>query len=413
MRKRFTTAAASMGIALALALTGCSGSGSESSSQAGGNEAAEAADTAAGDTQTEEAVTEDAEGEGNAGDIKIGLSFGTLQQEHWVKSQNIMQQVADEEGVELLVQAANDDMARQISQCENLITQGVDVLILVALDTDAATPIIQTAHEADVPVIAFQRNPQNCDVDYFCGNDLHDGGVMQAEYAVGVAPEGNYALIEGTPDDINARNLYGGQMEVLQSLVDAGTINIVMEQWCANWNANDALSYIEDAMTANNNDIQFLMTTNDAFAGAALTVLEEQGLAGQVMTTGIDCDLAACQRIVEGTQGMTVYQCYPFIADMTIRAAIQLAETGNIDEFIDGAENNGFKDVPFINGQDYLYGITADNMHIVYESGWLDVDDIYANIPEEEWPEDAKEFKANGEVVKSAQDALDEGWKDE
>ena len=152
MRKRFTTAAASMGIALALALTGCSGSGSESSSQAGGNEAAEAADTAAGDTQTEEAVTEDAEGEGNAGDIKIGLSFGTLQQEHWVKSQNIMQQVADEEGVELLVQAANDDMARQISQCENLITQGVDVLILVALDTDAATPIIQTAHEADVQV---------------------------------------------------------------------------------------------------------------------------------------------------------------------------------------------------------------------------------------------------------------------
>lgn len=412
MRKRLTAAALSMGMALSLVLTGCSGSKEAGGGSQAGTQEATAKTQGAADSESP-AAQEGEEKEAKGGDIKIGLSFGTLQQEHWVKSQNIMQKVAEEEGVELLVQSANDDMSKQISQCENLITQGVDVLILTALDTDAATPIIQSAHEADVPVIAFQRNPQNCDVDYFAGNDLHEGGRMQGEYALSVAPEGNYALIEGAPDDINARNLHEGQLEAIQSAVDSGKINIVTEQWCNNWNAEEALSYIEDAMTANNNDIQFLMTTNDAFAGSALTVLEEQGLSGQVMTTGIDCDLAACQRIAEGTQGMTVYQCYPFIADLTIRAAIQLARTGEIGSFIDGTANNGYKDVPFINGQNYLYGVTADNMHIVYESGWLAVDDIYANVPEDQWPEDAKKFKENGEVVKTAKQAMEEGWKDE
>lgn len=409
MKKRLLNVTA-IGLVASLVLAGCGSSGSSETSAS----QTTSAGTETTQTSSETASTADSTADASADeDIKIGLSFGTLQQEHWVKSQKIMENVAEEEGVELLVQSANDDMQKQISQCENLITQGIDVLILVALDTDAVSPIIQSAHEADIPVVAFQRNPQNCDVDYFSGNDLHEGGEMQAEYALSVAPEGNYVLIEGAPDDNNAQDLYDGQMEVLQSEVDSGKINIVTEQWCANWNAEDALSYIEDAMTANNNDIQFLLTTNDAFAGSALTVLQEQGLAGEIMTTGIDCDLAACQRIVDGTQGMTVFQCYSFIADKTIRAAIQLARTGNIDDYIDGTVNNQYKDVPFINGQDYLYAVTNDNMHVVYESGWLDVDDIYENVPEDQWPEEAKTFKEGGEVLKTAEDAISEGWKDE
>ncbi len=329
-----------------------------------------------------------------ADEIKVGISFGTLQQEHWVKSKDIMQAVCDEQGITLLVQSANDDMQKQISQCENLITQGIDVLILQALDTEAAAPIIQTAHEANVPVIGFVRPVQNCDVDYFFGSNYKDCGVDQAEYAISVAPKGKYALIEGAPDDVNARVIHEGHIEVLQPYIDNGDIEIVYEQWCDNWSADDALRYIEDCMTSNNNDIQFIICANDAFAGAAVTVLNEQNLVGEIMMTGNDCDLTACQRIVEGIQGQTEYPAFPRIAEATINAAIQLAKTGDISEFTNGATmNNGFKDVPFGAGE-YLYSVTAENMDLVYTTGWHKVEDIYANIPEEEWPDAAKEYTA-------------------
>lgn len=326
--------------------------------------------------------------------IKVGVSFGTLQQEHWVKSKDIMQAVCDAQGVTMLVQSANDDMQKQISQCENLITQGIDVLILQALDTEAAAPIIQTAHEANVPVIGFVRPVQNCDVDYFFGSNYKDCGVDQGNYAVSVAPKGKYALIEGAPDDVNARVIHEGHMEVLQPYIDKGDIEIVYEQWCENWSADDALRYIEDCMTSNNNDIQFIICANDAFAGAALTVLTEQNLVGKIMMTGNDCDLTACQRIVEGVQGQTEYPCFPRIADATINAAIQLAKTGDIAEFTNGAVlNNGFKDVPFGAGE-HLYSVTAENMDLVYTTGWHSVEDIYANVPEDQWPEVAVANKA-------------------
>lgn len=329
-----------------------------------------------------------------ADEIKIGMSFGTLQQEHWVKSRDIMQAVCDEQGVTFVVQSANDDMQKQISQCENLITQGIDVLILQALDTEAAAPIIQTAHEANVPVIGFVRPVQNCDVDAFFGSNYKDCGVDQAEYALTVAPKGKYALIEGAPDDVNARVIHEGHMEVLQPHIDSGDIEIVYEQWCDNWSADDALRYIEDCMTSNNNDIQFIICANDAFAASALTVLSEQNLVGTVMMTGNDCDLTACQRIVEGTQGQTEYPCFPRIADATINAAIEMAKSGDISAYTNGATlNNGFKDVPFGAGE-HLYSVTAENMDLVYTTGWHKVEDIYANIPETEWPEAAREFKA-------------------
>lgn len=324
-----------------------------------------------------------AEESGGGEKVKIGLSLDTLKEERWQKDRDIFTAKAEELGAEVLVQSADGDDATQLSQAENLITQGVDVLVVVPHNASTAAAIVESAHEADVPVLAYDRLILDSEVDLYISFDNEKVGEMQADYIRQLVPEGNYVLIGGAPTDNNAKLLRQGQMNVLQPLVDSGDIEIVHDEWAEDWLPEEALKIMENALTANDNKVDAVVASNDATAGGAIEALAAQKLSGEVPVSGQDADLAAVQRVVEGTQAMTVYKPLHELAQRAAEIAVQLAKGEEIET--EDAIHNGLIDVPAV----LLEPISVDKENMVetvIEDGFYELDEVYKNVPESEWP---------------------------
>lgn len=307
--------------------------------------------------------------------IKIGLSLDTLKEERWQHDRDLFVAKAKELGADVLVQAANSNDALQNSQAENLLTQGVNVLVVVPHNGKSAATIVESAHKAGVPVIAYDRLIQDCDLDLYVTLDPTQVGVEQADYAVKHVPKGNYVLIGGAPTDNNAVLVRNGQMSVLKPYIDRGDIKIVADQWATDWLPVEALKIMENALTKNNNKVDAVVVSNDGTAGGVVQALAEQKLAGKVLVTGQDADLAACQRIVQGTQSMTVYKPLALLANKAAELAVALAEKKPITDKTTKL-NNGKIDVPSI----LLPTVQVDKSNLdstVIADGFQKKEDVY------------------------------------
>ncbi|WP_440590400.1 D-xylose ABC transporter substrate-binding protein [Parageobacillus thermoglucosidasius] len=315
--------------------------------------------------------------------IKIGFSVSDLTLERWQHDRDIFVKEAKKLGAEVLVQSANGDSEKQLSQIQNMLSQGIDVLVIVAVNTEALSPVVEQAKREGVKVLAYDRLIMNANVDAYVSFDNVRVGEMQAEYLVKKVPKGNYFLLGGSPTDNNAKMFREGQMHILQPLIDKGDIKIVGDQWAKDWQASEAMRIMENALTANKNKIDAVVASNDSTAGGAIQALEAQGLAGKVAISGQDADLAAVQRIVEGTQSMTIYKPIKSIATKSAEVAVQLAKGEKIQA--DETVNNGKVDVPFIKLDPIM--VDKDNvMDTVIKDGFHSYDDVYKNVPEDKRP---------------------------
>jgi D-xylose transport system substrate-binding protein len=303
----------------------------------------------------------------------------TLKEERWIRDRDLFVKRAQELGAEVLVQAANSDDALQNSQAENLLTQGVDVLVVVPHNAKTAATIVASAHRSNVPVISYDRLILDSDVDLYISIDPTRVGELQADYAAKHRPRGSYVLIGGAPTDNNARLVRDGQMKVLQPFVDRGEVKVVTDQWAKDWQPVEALKIMENALTRNNNQVDAVVASNDGTAGGAIQALAEQKLAGKVLVTGQDADLAACQRIVAGTQTMTVYKPIHLLANKAAEVAVRMARKEALGEATRPTPN-GKKDVPSI----LLDPIQVDKANLdatVIADGYHRREDVYKDAP--------------------------------
>lgn len=327
-------------------------------------------------TQQEQQSTQDEK-------IRIGLSMDDLRLERWQRDRDYFVEKAEELGAEVSVQSANGDDQTQMSQCENLIAQGVNVLVIIPHNGDAMAPIVEEAHKSGVKVIAYDRMITNSDVDYYISFDNVKVGELQAQAVVKKVPKGNYFLMGGSPTDNNAKLLREGQMKVLQPLIDKGDIKVVGDQWVKDWLAEEALKIMENALTANKNKIDAVVASNDSTAGGAIQALAAQKLAGKVAISGQDADLAACQRVVEGTQTVTVYKPIKLIATRAAELAVAVAKNEKVET--NGTTNNGKIDVPSV----LLTPIPVDKDNMVdtvIKDGFHKLEEVYKNTPKDQWP---------------------------
>jgi D-xylose transport system substrate-binding protein len=316
------------------------------------------------------------------GPVRIGFSMDTLKEERWQRDKALVEQRCKEVGAECEIQVANGDDAVQTKQCDNLLTKGVDVLIVAPHNGQIAASIVEAAHKQGVPVISYDRLIRNSDVDLYVAHQVVKIGQMQAQYALDHAPKGNYVLIGGSQTDNNALLLMDGQMSVLQPALDRGDIKIVTKQFAREWLASEALRITEDALTKNNNDIQAIIASNDGTAGGAISALPPQ-LVGKILVTGQDAALDALQRIVEGKQTMTIYKPIQPLANSAVDAAIKLARGEKVET--KDTINNGKKDVPSILHQPQV--VDKNNvMTTVIKDGYDKVEDVYKNVPKDQWP---------------------------
>ena len=322
-------------------------------------------------------------GPGEHGKIRIGFSMDSVLLERWVRDRDQFVARANELGAEVLVQSADGNDAAQVRQCENLLTQGVDVLVIVPHNGEVMASIVNSASRQHVPVISYDRLIRNSDVSLYISYDNVKVGELQAQYLLDRAAKGNYVLIGGSPTDNNARMFREGQMKVLKPAMDRGDIKVAADQWSRDWLASEALSHTENALTRTANNVVAVVASNDSTAGGVVQALQEQSLAGKVLVSGQDADLAATQRIVTGTQTMTVYKPITPLARQAAEAAVSLAKGGKIETH--ETVNNGMKDVPSI----LLTPVAVDKsnlMQTVIKDGFLKLEDVYRNVPQSQWP---------------------------
>lgn len=287
-----------------------------------------------------------------------------------------MEAAAKQAGVDLRIQVTDNDAGKQVAQCENLISQGIKVLILAPHDASSASVIIAKAAKAGIKVISYDRLVTDSPLDYhYLSFDNVKVGELQGEFITKRVPKGNYLVLAGSPTDNNAKLFREGAMKFIKPLADKGDIKIVMDQFVKDWQPSEAQKLCEQALTGAQNKIDAVLAPNDGTAGGCIQALAAQGLAGKVPITGQDAELAGAIRIVQGTQSMTIFKDTRELGKKAVEMAVALANGQPIDTQ-GRTVNNGKKDVPSVLLTPFV--VTRENLdRLLVESGYLPKEKVY------------------------------------
>jgi D-xylose transport system substrate-binding protein len=313
----------------------------------------------------------------SAGGVLIGLSLDTLKEARWQRDRDLMLARAHSQGAEVLVQSANSDDARQIADVQALLTRRVNVLVIVPHDGTAMARAVAMAHDVGVPVIAYDRIIRDSDLDLYVSFDNVRVGELQAKYVVEHLPtpgKGRIVRIYGSKADNNAKLFKEGQDDVLKPYIDRHDIQVIHEDWADDWKPENAKKIVNAAISEHGTGFDAILASNDGTAGGAIQALSEEGLAGKILVTGQDAELVACQRIVAGTQAMTVYKPLERLADSAIDLAVRMARGRAV--VARQTVFNGKIDVPSVLSD--VVVTTRDNMmDTVIRDGFLSRQDVY------------------------------------
>jgi D-xylose transport system substrate-binding protein len=256
--------------------------------------------------------------------IVVGVSWNNFQEERWKTDEAAIKAELEAEGAKYISADAQSSATKQLTDIESLISQGANALIILAQDSDAIGPAVAQAVAAGIPVVGYDRLIENPDAFYLTF-DNKEVGRMQAQAVFDVQPKGNYVFIKGNSADPNADFLFAGQMEVLKDAIDKGDIKNVGEAYTDNWDPAVAQKNMEQFLTANNNEVDAVVASNDGTAGGAIAALAAQGLAGSVPVSGQDGDHAALNRIALGTQTVSVWKDARDLGKNAAQIAVELA----------------------------------------------------------------------------------------
>lgn len=324
-------------------------------------------------------------GEGGGGDdeIVIGVAMKTQVQPRWAYDLEAIEEEAEAQGVKIISQWANDDADAQATQVENLLSQGIDALIIVPVDDTAAGASVTTAQNEGVPVLAYDIGVQGVPVDYMVIRDNPQVGVLQAEAALEHDAEGNVALIGGDPANDVAQAIHEGTLGALE-----GTgADIVYDEFTKNWDPSTAVDEAENILSSNNDDISAFLSANDGMATGIVQALRGRDLAGDVFVSGMDADPANLKLVDEGVQSMTVWTQIDEQGKIAADVAIRLAQGEEVEP--ETEVDNG-SDQPIPARVAPVVSVTQDNLcEFVTEiapEGWVTAADVFED-PDESCPE--------------------------
>ena len=315
-------------------------------------------------------------------ELIVGVSWNNFQEERWaLRDEPAIKAVLDEAGAQYISTDAASSAEKQVSDVEQLITQGADAIIILAQDNEAILPAVEVALDQGIPVVAYDRLFETeSEGVYYVTFDNVEVGRMQARAILEAMPEGNYVFIKGNSADPNADFLRGGQQEILQEAMDSGAIVNVGEQYTDNWDPAVAQRNMEQILTDNDNAVDAVVASNDGTAGGAIAALAAQGLDGVVPVSGQDADNAALNRVALGTQTVSVWKDARELGKAAGEAAIALCKDKDIKK-VSGVvqfKSPGGNDMTSI----FLtpIPIKQDNLNVVLDAGWITKDKLCQGV---------------------------------
>ena len=323
------------------------------------------------------------------GESLVGVSMPSMALERWERDGNQIRAELEALGFEVDLQFGQDDVAIQLNQIENMITAGVDILVIAPIDGETLTGVLDLAYEQSIPVIAYDRLIMNSPhISYYVTFDNFLVGQTQGEFLVeqlelgqGMGPF-NIELFAGSPDDNNAHFFFDGAMSVLQEFIDSGELNIVSGQTeftqvaIPGWGTADAQVRMDNLLSANYADgteLHAVLSPNDSLALGIVSSLEAlgfgEGALEMPIVTGQDGDLSNVLSILDGGQAMTVFKDTRILAAMASSMVQAILEGTAVNVTDTETYDNGVIVVPT-----YLAGVvtvTAENVQeVLVESGF-------------------------------------------
>ena len=308
--------------------------------------------------------------------VQIGMSFDSFVIERWQRDRDVFVSVAKELGAEVNVQNANGVAQEQKKQIDYFIEKGMDVIVIIAIDPSALQESEKKAKDAGIKVVSYDRLINDADVDLYISFDNEMVGTMMGQALVkeGIAG-GCVVMLGGSLTDNNVPMVESA----FKNEMSKHRVTILDSIHADNWRAEEAAAYIY-ANPVKIAQADAIMCGNDDLATQAVRALAETRQAGDILVVGQDADLAACQRIVEGTQVMTVYKPVERLATRAAEAAVALAK-GEALAGDDVTEiNSGAYRVPYI-GLEPI-SVNRDNIdEVIIGSGFHLKEDVYLNVP--------------------------------
>lgn len=322
---------------------------------------------------------------GDGKKIKIGFAMATVKEERWQRDQKAFDEYCKKIGVECFITVADNRAEKQLSDVEQLLTKGIDVLVIAPHEATQAAQMVDMAKSKGVPVISYDRLINSDKLDLYVSHQVPVIGRKIAEYALQKVPKGNYVMVYGGSTDNNAVIMKKEQLAVLQPAIDKGDIKIVADQFITDWKPEEALKFAENALTQNSDKIDAFVVSNDGMASGVISALDKKGLAGKILVTGQDAEKAALQRIAEGKQTMTIYKPIIPLAQAAVDAAVKLAKKESLTDAKPFMNDNIKKEVPAILLDVQVVDIN-NLMDTVIKDGYASYDEVYANVPEDKRP---------------------------
>ena len=287
---------------------------------------------------------------------------------------------AEAGGYKVIMQSAENDALKQVAQAENVITQGVDVIVINPVDFHVAATIAKKAAAAGIPLASYNDLIVGAKHDAFIGRDNREGGVVAAQAMVKVVPKGNYALIGGDPGQTGATEMQEGYHLILDPFVKAGQIKIVMDQLAKGWKTEPAQAFAENALTATNNKVDAFLVSYDGESVGVMQAIKGAGLKpGSIPVTGQDMELAAIQAIIEGRMFGSVWPAPDDMGAAGARVAMALAQckdTGAKDTIDTGAGK-----IPWVKTPITFVGAEDIARFVCTHPHWIDINEAYKNAP--------------------------------
>jgi D-xylose transport system substrate-binding protein len=306
--------------------------------------------------------------------ITVGVSWSNFQEERWKTDEAAIRAALEAAGASYVSADAQSSSAKQLSDVESLIAQGVDSIIILAQDSAAIGPAVDAADAEGIPVVAYDRLIEDSRAFYLTFDNV-EVGRMQARAVLAAQPNGNYVMIKGSPTDPNADFLRGGQQEIIQAAVDSGAIKIVDEAYTDGWLPANAQRNMEQILTANDNKVDAVVASNDGTAGGVVAALTAQGMEG-IPVSGQDGDHAALNRVALGTQTVSVWKDARDLGRVAGEVAVALAagDKAMVEGSAKwtspaGTELNSLFLAPV--------AITADNLSV---AGWITVEALCQGV---------------------------------
>lgn len=308
--------------------------------------------------------------------VQIGMIFDNFVMERWLRDRDVFVSTAKELGAEVNVQNANSSVEEQVELVKYFIKKQVDVIVIVPIDSEPLLASIKEAQEEGIKVISYDRLIVGAEPDLYISFDNKKvGTLMGTALSRKLEKNDKVLMICGPETDNNAIEVQNGFEEVMKEK----QIQVLDIYHADGWKPEYAAMYVRQ-----NGDlarqVKGIMCGNDNLAGQAVSALAEQRLAGEIYVTGQDADLAACQRIVEGTQYMTVYKPIEKLAARAAKAAVDMAE-GNGFAYDLYVTAEGGKTFPYIKMEPIA--VIEENMQqVIIDEGFHLKEEIYLNRPE-------------------------------